>query len=697
MAESEEKSVAEADDTATADLSAEDLFIRLKGWFKDDVRHRDANWTEEAREDFDFYAGDQWSDDDKAALKEQLRPPVVFNRVQKVMDHVSGSEINNRQDVHFYAREVGDAVKSELLSEGARYFRDEANAEDEESDAYFDAAVCGMGWVENRMDYANNPQGDYICECIDPFEMVWDNAAAQSNLIDARRIFRVRDMGLQEARDLFPGEEDFDLDAAWARGESEHVSPHNVEGPRYDDTNSARSMDATRDRVTIVHAQWREMEDGKYVVKQVFLGGKVLSEVMPTLTDEFHWNCITGKRDRNKRVWFGMVRGMKDPQRWANKWLSQTMHILNSQAGAGYFAEQGALADVKQAQRTLSKPNAITVVTPGALTNGRIQPKAPQQVPAGTMDLMQFAVSSVPDVAGVNLEALGQADREQAGVLEWQRRKAAMTALAKLLNSLKRFRKRQGKFILDLMMRNMADGRLVRVVGDERAQYVPLLMQPGVAEFDVVIDDAPSSPDQKEQTWGIIQELLPIVAPAMGPDLWAMILPYSPLPASLSEKLSAKMQEMAQQPQPDPEQKKLEAQMQIEQMKLEGNAQIKQQELQMKAGLEQQKLSSQAQLQAVQADREAAIEQTQAAADIETQRQKSQLEMAIQERHAQLEERLMLLEHSLKMQQARMDMAQQATSHAMQSEQQAESHKMSMQAMKAKAKAVSAKPKPKAK
>ena len=64
----------------------------------------------------------------------------------------------------------------------------------------------------------------------------------------------------------------------------------------------------------------------------------------------FSWACITGELDRNKGHWFGLIKTMRDPQMWANKWLSQTLHILNTTAKGGIVAEIDAFADMTEAE-----------------------------------------------------------------------------------------------------------------------------------------------------------------------------------------------------------------------------------------------------------------------------------------------------------------------------------------------------------
>src|SRR5215813_1283309 len=176
----------------TPELTADELLIRIREWWRIDYPPA-KKWHTEARIDFDFRAGEQWPADEKKYLEDaQKRACLVFNVVDPVIDIVTGSEITNRQEVRYVPRQVGDAGVNEVLTEAARWFRDECFAEHEESNAFADAATCGMGWTETRLDYTENPNGDPKITRVDPLEMVWDARAKQANLFDARRISRVQ-------------------------------------------------------------------------------------------------------------------------------------------------------------------------------------------------------------------------------------------------------------------------------------------------------------------------------------------------------------------------------------------------------------------------------------------------------------------------------------------------------------------------
>ena len=67
---------------------------------------------------------------------------------------------------------------------------------------------------------------------------------------------------------------------------------------------------------------------------------------------------------------------MRDPQMWANKWLSQTLHILNTTAKGGIVAEEDAFADMTEAEDKWAQPDTIVWATTGAMSQQRIMPRA---------------------------------------------------------------------------------------------------------------------------------------------------------------------------------------------------------------------------------------------------------------------------------------------------------------------------------
>lgn len=569
------------------------LYAMFRDWFSLDSAHSN-NWRTNARKEFDFVACEQWEPADKSELENNGRVAITFNRTLSIIKSVAGIEINGRHETTYLPRTTNPlgAEVNEMLTEASNWMADGCDAEDEQSDAFQDCCICGMGWTELRLDFEEDPEGKYIEERVDPLEMVWDGSAKQKNVTDARRVWRVRKMLLSEARERFPGTPDVDLDAAWARQLGMMSDPAKPVEERLKREENLKFDYDPKTEVHIVQVQWWERETywkvidpgnpqaeplemtpiefhrlkARYeilersilalelkrkVYKQAFLGGAILGGVKPApCADRFSFQCITGERDRNKGTWFGLVRLMKDPQMWANKWLSQSLHILNSTAKGGILAEQDAFPDQREAENTYAQPDAITWVKKGAIAGQKIMQKPGAGLPTAYINLLQFAITSIRDVVGINLELLGMRDVNQPGILEAQRKQAAMTILATLFDSLRRFRKNVGRVRLFFIQNYLSDGRWIRVNGPEGAKFVRLLRDKTLGDYDVIVDDAPTSPNQKEKSWGIIQMMLPAIRDILTPELVVMILEYSPLPA----KLVTSLREMLKNPDPQKQQ-----------------------------------------------------------------------------------------------------------------------------------------------
>lgn len=653
-----------------------DMIERVKRCYAK-ARDHSSNWRKEAREDFRFYAGDQWKDEERAVLEEQQRPPVVFNRAAVFIDAVSGYEVNNRQEIKFYPREQGDVGPSEVLTNAVQWVYDNTDGEDEESDAFRDAAIAGMGWTERRLDDSDNPEYDIKIDRIDPLEMWWDPGAKKPNLADANWLMRVRKWSRAEAEDQWPGK--LPAVSAFEGWEDAFDENDTIDDKRHpykrDETATGK---ADRDGfVTVVEYQWREHEAGWLVVnpssgkaetadadlyaalkakhdaameqaaaqgaplpplqaakrrlvvyRRAFLCGDTVLEQGPSpIKHGFTYRCVTGKRDRATNTWFGLMRSLKDPQRWSNKWLSQAMHLFNLQAKGGIMAERDAFDDAQQAEQDWADPSKIVWVRNGALSAGRVQPRQFGDIPPSLPNLLKYANDSFGAVSGINAEAMGMADREQAGVLEYQRKQSAITMLAPLFDSLRRYRKIVGRDMLYMVQTYISDGRLVRIVGDAGAKYVPLTKDATIGEYDVIVDQSASSPNVKEATWSVLQQLMPAVM-KMGVPMPALLemLGYSPLPDSLVSKLKQMMAEQAQQPPPpDPEAMKAKAQIEAKQQELA----LKQREAEMSLAMKAQEHQQDMAFKRAAAEQDAALQRAKAEQEMAVAHQRTQAELAM--------------------------------------------------------------------
>ena len=556
-------------------------------------RGRRTQWRIDAKEDYDFYAGNQWSEQDAAILREQERPVVVFNRTIRTINAISGVEIQNRQEARYFPRNIdinqedpnapSETGYSEELTSAVKWAKDETNAEDEESEAFMDMMICGEGWTDTVMDYDDNPEGMIREDRLDPISMDVDPESNKRNYEDAKWVAYTRDLTKKEIRGMFPdldmneltaslettGEADIlvhdaDYAAFYTHDYSDQITEANtIPVTKYQcikkkkvklaltpDGNVIDLSDKRYKRFApeIKRLALKVVEFEQNVYRQYIVVGNLLAESFDLGCDHFTLRAMTGLRDRNYKAWFGMVRIMKDPQRWANKWLSQIQHIINSNNKGGVFVETDSPANFRDFEENFSKPNAVLKINPGKMAG--IQERQPLQFPGGTEKLLQLAVDAIADTSGVSLEMLGMANRNQPIGLEAARKDSGIAVLASFFDSLRRYRKIQAKVMAYYVREYIADGRLVRILGKEGAKYIPLIKDKLAFDYDIEIDDAPSSPRVKERTFTVCLKLIEY-AIQMGIPVPPEVFDYAPIPNDLAQKWK---ELIVQKAQPTPEQ-----------------------------------------------------------------------------------------------------------------------------------------------
>jgi len=553
-----------------------DLLSKFQQWDKALDGHWDG-WKLEARVCYDFVAGYQWTAEEEASMLDgpdgAQRTPVVFNRTAPTVDSVCGAEITGRQQVQYYPREIGDGGVSDVLTQGIDYFIDECDGNEENSEAFRDMVICGVGITEGRVN-ADDGNITLIKERIDPLEVLFDPSSRKACFADARYLRREKRMSLDEFNEEFPEEE--------AVAGDDDITPKRpvIVDPRVRYKNGMQQT-ADSDEVVVCEWQWKERirkyavidpDNGETVLlsadehdelvaswpdlqsqtveswrfRRAFTNGEAILLVEDMPVEAFSYVARTGKRDRNKGWWYGIVRPMLDPQRFANKYFSQILHIINANAKGGIMLEAGAVEDMRQFEDTWADTQRPTIVMDGALSNAngpRVINKPTPPYPSGSERMMEFSIGAIRDVTGVNQEMLGLADRDQPGVLEHQRKQAAYGILAAFFDNAKRALKIEGRLFLMLVQKFVPAETLVRIIGkDGGKQYVPIALDPNATKFDVSIDEAPAGPNQKERTFQVLTQIMPLLQNAdLDPEIWADIARYSPLPTALSEKIAEGM------------------------------------------------------------------------------------------------------------------------------------------------------------
>jgi hypothetical protein len=650
-----------ADEIDSADAAEADGATAVVIWARGKLtEHKSAtgDWQSQAMDAFACVAGNQWAEEAREQLEQDDRPVFTFNRVASFIRGICGLESSTRNQVQLFARENSDSGATDVLNAAVRYVREGCDADDEESDAFKDMLICGLGWTETLFTTEESAEGNIVIERVDPMHMRWDPAARKRGLADRRWCARVKYLPYSTIRDVWGDAKAKEVEGVLA-SDSEILDefssvPHDATAATNYDSDTmgqARRKNGvpviqfqyvktarfvrianptTGETEEVTEAEFKKIEklmrsqgmelQGEKVkhreYRQVIFCGGVELEEGPLPCDGFTFQAITGIRDRNEGIWYGFIRDLLDPQRWVNKFFSSMADVVASQAKGGLMAEVDAFVNKDNAADDWNNPRSIVWLKRDGLN--KVRERNAAGVPAGLNQLLDFTVSSLPAVAGVNLEFLGMADREQPGVLEHQRKQAAISTLSEFFNALRLYRKQQGRILLQFIREFISDGRMIRIVGKKNAVYVPLTKEQSALEYDIVVDEAPTSPDQKNRTWQALSQILP-VASNMGLPIPPEILEYAPFPQALIDEWKKFAEENKQLPP--------EAQAKMQQMQEQVAGLTKQNE-QLKSKKEES--MAKIQMDGQQAQQNIEIKKADMLADIELAREKFKQEMALE-------------------------------------------------------------------
>jgi hypothetical protein len=498
-----------------------------------DALNKDTKWQNDARDDFKFRDGDQWTDEEKQILEEELRPVLTFNLTKSSIDLIMGMNEDNRVVHRASPTEPSDAFLCEVLNDLSDYVKQSQDFEEEEDGALESAAICGRGWV--GIDFQPDPArfGNIRMTEIDipVHEVHFDPAARRPNMDDASYVVWDRWMTQEDFKIRFPKvgpkkmEELLEGNNTWT-GTSDPLSedgipisdPISADYEREMD-NDINFYDRTDNMLRVVHMEYWEYYKRYYVFnpevgsfvefpaqptaeqkiafldefdeemavevmydKRVkwlqFIGDQILyDDVSPLPFPGFSIVPTFAYRDVSKRSQnhFGLVRLMKDPQREVNKRWSQALNMLNQQVQPGVYAETDAFVDERQALQSMKVAGDITWVNAGALTGGKIKERTVPSFPNAPMQMEQFSQDIMKKITGINPDLLGQdRGRQEPGVVVRLRQQQGMTLLKPLFRNFNFMKKELFKRQLAIIMSYMPDEQIIKVLGqNDRYQIDP--------------------------------------------------------------------------------------------------------------------------------------------------------------------------------------------------------------------------------
>ncbi len=590
---------------------------RCRKWFRVAV-DSGQRWREEAKEDYEFTAGRQWSDEEKKAFKEDGRPAITINKIKPLLNILSGYQRLNRYDIDFLARTSDDVELCQVRRGITKYVMDRCDYDAVESRVFLDCSIGGLGWFNVRYKYDNEIQdGEAVIERVDPFGIYVDPEAHELDFSDAKFLIRAKWVSKEELKTVYPekaeaiennysvydpiekeNHEQIDIDPLYYSSELKKVRVVECWYKVREKKTIFYTIDGqqlSQEQVTPEMIQLGMIVDSQDFPKDsvklcVFFDRTLLEEIeSPYQHGEFPYVPMIYHYYGAGDIPAGFVRDLKDPQREVNKRRIQELHLLNTTANGGGWIEEGAMTPDQESEfkRMNNIPGHFNKVAPGALAQGRIRERDPKNPPTAIIQAENQASEDLKTISGINESLLGvEVPSQASGRAIELRQKQAVTHLAVIFDAL-RCAKKKIAYLLwgrrghaGLIPQFYTAEKTYRIEGQNGQQFIPVnqqvIQQDPVAgtivktlndlsqgEFDIVISDVESSTTQRQaQLWSLVDAVTKLQIPA---DLiFDTLIDLSDLPNKNDIKLRWQQRQEEQKQQA---QQQLQAQIQIEEIK----------------------------------------------------------------------------------------------------------------------------------
>ncbi len=234
----------------------------------------------------------------------------------------------------------------------------------------------------------------------------------------------------------------------------------------------------------------------------IYSGDKVFSVFKSPSQQGFSIKFKTGDRDEINKIWTGIVASMRDPSRYYNKALTEMMLIIASNSRGGVMYEKGAIENIQIFEKTYTRNNAAVQVADGALSGGKIQPKATPAMPSGYENILQISDASMSQVTGIDESFFGvSASGNETAMLQRQRMAQATTTLAPYFDSIALYGVEQARMMLSFIRLLVAasDGKMFKAMNDDGQVIFERMSQDFlIDEYEIDIGELPETPLLKE-------------------------------------------------------------------------------------------------------------------------------------------------------------------------------------------------------
>ena len=148
-------------------------------------------WTKEAKDDYAFCLGDQWTQEERDKLDEQGRPCMTYNKIEPLVDLISGYERENSARIRVFPEGGEDKTFSEVADAAIKAIDKWTKLNYKLDLTFDDGMICGRGAIEMAISYDDDiVHGDLIFRHLTPYQVVPDPEGKEYDGSD--HVFRIK-------------------------------------------------------------------------------------------------------------------------------------------------------------------------------------------------------------------------------------------------------------------------------------------------------------------------------------------------------------------------------------------------------------------------------------------------------------------------------------------------------------------------
>ena len=497
--------------------------------------------------------GEQWRAADREKMLAEGRYPIEINEIADAVNTILGFQINNRVAIGLTPRRDASTASAEKMQKVLMKKKDELDYAHLESEMFADGLIQQRGYLDLRVRYDENLNGEPTLELLDPMDVIPDPDAKTydpdgwadvtiSRWLTADEI--EADYGPEKAKAITDyygeaiGEEDFG--EYHTNGEERN----RFGDPNEDTYDTVAPADEVQLRTRIVRYRvvdrqyWRMDRSAvmgywptgdvrpmgnasKQQIQQALRAGVIMlrrphrrirwtiSTATVVLHDDWspysHFSVIPFFPVFRRGKTRGLVDNLEGPQELLNSSVSTVNQIVRNTANSGYTVEQNTLTNMTTDDlETEGSRNGVVIEH----RQGTAPPKKlePNQIPTGIRDLVTFGSEKIKGVSGATDAMRGQGGKNQSGVAGQVQQFAAQLSSAKTIDNLGRSRRIFVRLLIEQLQQTLTEPQVMLITETsmtgkqvESELYInqpdPVdgsIFDPTAGEYDYAFTDQPA-------------------------------------------------------------------------------------------------------------------------------------------------------------------------------------------------------------